>query len=133
MVTMTKGGPLSFLLMGRNPAREGDHSRSHPALDLGRWRNRLGRASPGRKRAELGAIFVGNPPRLVAALAGDVGEHAVPLATGFRIVGGIACATIGDETELTVSHEHVARWPLRQEAAMRAGFASSRLLKKLGR
>src|SRR5262249_57973143 len=98
MVTMTKGGPLSFLLMGRNPAREGDHSRSHPALDLGRWRKRLGRASPGRKRAELGAILMGNPARLVAALAGDVGEHAVPLATGFRIVGAVACAAVCCQT-----------------------------------
>src|SRR5262245_671382 len=113
---------LSCSWQGILCAREGDHARSHPALDFRRWWNGCRRAVPGRECAELRLVLVRDPTWLVAALLGDEREHRVPARSGFGVIVGAARATVGDQTKLAVSHEHVARWPLRQESTVWARF-----------
>src|SRR5262249_728985 len=60
---------------------------------------------------------------LVTALAGDVGKLPVPRAARLGIVYVPVHLPPGNEPELAVTDVHVTRWPLGQEATVRAGLA----------
>ena len=70
--------------------------------------------------SEFFAVLVRDPAGLVTALAGDIGKHSVPALTGFWITRSGTSAAVADETELALGDEHVTRWSLWQESAMRA-------------
>src|SRR5260370_41906006 len=67
-------------------AGKSDDARAHPRLDLSGWWNRVGRAAPGRPRAELLFVLVSGPARPIATLGGNVGEHAVPASPRLALI-----------------------------------------------
>src|SRR5262249_3156777 len=92
-------------------AGEGNHARAHPRLDLsGRW-NRVGRAAPGRPRAELLFVLVSRPARLIATLGGNVGEHALPASPSLGIITVRLRAPAGDQPKLAVEVRDVLAGP----------------------
>jgi hypothetical protein len=64
---------------------------------------------------------VGDPPRLVSALLGNVGEHAVPFVLIEHAGLGLAAF---DEAEIAIEVGDVFRRTLRQEAAIRTWLAA---------
>src|SRR5262245_634905 len=97
-----------------------DVARAHPTQHFARWLD-CRHISTCRPVPELFFVLVSNPPRLIAALLGNVGEHAVPF--GLIEHAGLGPAAL-DETEIAIDVRHVFRRTLGHEAAVRTRLAT---------